>query len=265
MPAVKILNLGDIVPQYMTKALMAFANIINPDHPSDAVDKLKGILMGQDAFNDLTSFKQGEISEEQFTDRMITRVRQNTGVFIDYETFDRAWNEMNPSYSDFSSRMSDAIKENNADQQVVFISSTNPKDMKHLEEQLKRNGMKYGVDALGNINNIAGIPLYLTYVAKLTKANLIEQVIREKQPSDAHGVKFFDQSAPLPVDIKYVRGVLGETDPIFKFLNEESHKQVAEAVKVANVTTLFWNTKDRQPLSEAMRGDVTYQIPTSKL
>lgn len=51
---------------------------------------------------DLSDFKQGVISEEKFTTKIIIRIKEATQVELTLEQFDTAWNAMNPAFSEFA-------------------------------------------------------------------------------------------------------------------------------------------------------------------
>lgn len=264
MPSIRIVSLGEVVPQQQMKALMAFATVISPGDPKAAQSVLGKILLGADTYKDLSDFKEGTISEETFTANMITRIKDATTVELTPEQFDTAWNAMNPAFAEFSASLGEVLRENRGDQKIILISYTNSKDMRHLRNELDAAGTKYTLDENGEFSSIEGMPLHLSYTAKKTKADLILQVIQQmvRPPS----VTLFGSAPQSQDDIKYVRSISGEKDPIFNHLHEESHKTVVDAAEQKGVATLFWNKQKGQSFNEAIHeSQAIHLVPAAKL
>ena len=265
MPVIRIVNLGDVVPQDQVKALMAFAKLVNPENPSEAVGKLKGVLLGEETIKDLAAFKLGDMSEEDFITKMISRANIATGKEFTPDEFRGAWNAMNPNFASFSDVLAQVIAENTDEQKIVFISHTNSFDMEFLRAQLDNNHVEYTLDDAGQLNSIAKVPLFTTYATKTSKADLILQIIGY---TDFFKTAFFGKSAAVAasaLDVKYVRGIQGLEDPVLKSLDQKNAAEVDLVVKTARVGTLLWNTKEKQPFNEVISKSETVYLPASKL
>lgn len=264
MPKVRIVSLGEIVSQVQVKALLAFAKLINPENEKAAQGVLGKILLGSDTLKDLSDFKQGVISEEEFTKKIIIRIKEATQVELTLEQFDTAWNAMNPAFSEFASLLEELLAWNRGEQKIVLISYTNPKDMRHLKSELEAANIKHTVDENNELNSIEGMPLHLSYVAKTSKADLILQVIKQLAPPTS--VTMFASASQSPHNIKYVHSINGKEDPIFAYLDEQSRQPVVAMAKTKGVEALMWDKQHGQPFNEINDDSkTTYFVLASKL
>ncbi len=260
MPRIRIVSLGEVVPQLQNRALDDFAKLINPENPKDALGVLKDILGRMKTFEDLSSFKTGSMSEEEFTNIMIKRINESTNVKLTTEQFDTAWNAMNPTVAEFSPLLGEVIRENTGEQQIVFVSYTNPKDMRHLRQMLDSAGIKYTLDENNELNSIDGVPLHLSYATKRPKGDLILHVIQKMTPAPSSAMF---TSAPL--DIKYVRSINGDKDPIMAFLHDQSDQAAVDAAEKKGVDVLIWNKQAGQSFRDTIQAGQSYSIDPAKL
>lgn len=270
MTKVRIISLGEIIMQNQMKTLVAFATLINPENPKSVMMQLGKILQDAETQQRLDKFKLGLKTEEEFTSEMILKIKEATGVELTRENFDKAWNAMNPNFSEFSPLLSEVLREHHDDQKMIFISYTNPKDMRHLIKQLDEHKIIYTCDANGNINSIQGVSLYLTYVEKKSKADLILEVIQRQVASDLpkDQISFFrKESAPSPetVDIKYIRGIQRPDDPILKLLAERSIEETESKASSIGVQTLLWDRGNKQAFSEVVCSSSVGLLPVISL
>jgi hypothetical protein len=166
------------------KMMMELARLINSADPKAAMSQLREILQDTETQHSLDQFRLGFKREEEIIIEMISKVRESTGKQLTINEFNMAWNAMNPAFSEFASVLSEVVSEHHDDHKMVFVSYTNPKDMRHLTAELDSNSVPYTrEEASGEINSICGIPLYLTYLAKKSKAELILQIIHQQKTS----------------------------------------------------------------------------------
>jgi hypothetical protein len=272
MVRVRILSLGEIVTQNQMKMMMELARLINSADPTAAMSQLKDILQNTETQHSLDQFRLGFKREEEIIIEMISKIRESTGKQLSIDEFNMAWNAMNPTFSEFASVLSEIVREHHDDHKMVFVSYTNPKDMRHLTTELDSNSVPYTRDkASGEINSICGIPLYLTYLAKKSKADLILQVIHQQTASRSfsnRGDSFFEQEPASPSeapDIKYIRCIRSTDDPIYRLLSDKSTAEVNNTTVSAGVKTILWNKQDKQPFSKVIHDAAICILPASKL
>lgn len=272
MSRVRILSLGEIVTQNQMKMMMEFARLINSADPQAAMIKLREILQDTETQNSLDQFRLGFKREEEVIIEMISKIRVSTGVQLTIDEFNKAWNAMNPTYPEFASVLSEVVREHHGDHKIVFVSYTNPKDIRHLKTELDSNSVPYTRDeGNGEINSICGIPLYLTYLTQKSKADLILQVMHQQTAPRLFANRdnsFFEQIPVSPSeapDIKYIQCIRGTVDPVYKMLTDKSIADVKNTTSSAGVETIFWNRQDKQPFNEVIRDTATYILPISKL
>lgn len=268
MTIVRILSLGEIVTQNQMKTLEELALLINPEHPDYVKNALGIILQNGDTQIQLDKFKQGLITEQTFNSVMISKIKAEANKELTEKEFNKAWNAMNPKYAEFSTSLTEVIQANNQDQKIVFISYTNPKDINQLINELQENKVAYTInETTGYLDSIGGIPLYLTYSEKKSKANLIQQVITElKQPKiNSFSIFSNSNSNSNSLDIKYIRGLQGISDPILKTLNDPIITEVESATQLQKIDTILWNKKDKQSFQDAINSPNHHLIQVSSL
>jgi hypothetical protein len=151
--------------------------------------------------NPLEDFKSGLSSELEFDAAVLKIIKDQTGVDLTTREWNEIWSHTNPSYDQFSKVLNDAIEFNKQpNQKVVFVSYTNPKDMRHLRSELAKNNVPFEVKD-NHISAIDGITIHTTYYHKQTKEQLIENVIKENNPKNTNLL-----FASIP-DIQYVKSV----------------------------------------------------------
>ena len=270
MTRVRIVSLGEVVTQNQMKTLNALATAINSENPRSAMGALGKILQHIDTQHSLDMFKQGMKSEEDFTLEMIAKIKEETGVELSVDDFDKAWDAMNPDFADFSPVLLDILNQNLDSQKIVFVSYTNVKDMKHLIKELDAHGMAYTRDKInGELNSIGGVSLYLSYSEKKSKAEIILQIVKTMMnaslitESALNEFTFFgkgDSSNDQPLDIKYVCSTPGITDPVLLSLDEKNRVEVKEAIDSEEIEVLHWNKKEKQVFSEAIKTTTVYSV-----
>lgn len=271
---VSIISLGEIVHQNQLKALQTFAKLvgqknpaINQDNPKAAFMLIHGILGA--AKEQLEHFKNGSLTEADYTNSMIAEIQEKTGVLLTVEEFDTAWNTMNPRYDDFAIFLEEAIRLKAQGNEIIFISNTNPKDMSSFIKQLKQNNVSCEVSDGGELMSIGQIPVFLSYVRKQSKADLITDVIRWQSPPRADSNTFWRANNPshvyAPKNLQYIRGVNMPTDPLLKLLDEATRLAVDAAVKEGHVKTIIWDRFKGETLSATIQSSVAYSVAVSNL
>ena len=264
---IRILSLGEIITQNQKKTLDAFARLINPVKPESVMRDLAGLLMSPETLEALDLFKRGIKREDEFTAFMIAKIKATFGVELTLDNFYGAWNEMNPKFAEFRERLEDVLRTQEM-QHIVFVSYTNPIDMRHLITELRANGVPCTLDTVsGELNRIDTIPLYTTYSEKKSKAELIVDRVQHFSPKamDTTTPSFFPPAPVSPADIKYVRGINGPTDPLVTALSECSNTEVAAVNAALGVPTLFWNKAAGQTFHDAIVSKEVHMVAAPKL
>jgi hypothetical protein len=264
MPTVKILNLGDIVTQDQMKSLSAFSKLVNPSDPTAAMKILGPLLQSKETKELLDQFKQGLKTQKEFIDKMIQSIHEKTGKTIQPAQFITAWNAMNPSFKEFSQALLEVSDEDTPHQKIILVSYTNPIDMAHLLAELMEHNIANKCSHEGELESIAGMPLFTTYTAKKTKAELIQSVVWKA----SYDPTFFTTHAVAPSrnrDVKYIRGIQDDLDPILKALSEKSHAEVTQTTAALGINTLLWYKNKGQPFKEAICSNDVFEIPAAKL
>lgn len=249
---VRIISLGEIVTLDIMKTLIAFTELIvkkiESNNPEEIGNKIGAIL--QEKVNFINEFKMGKFTESEFTNQMILTFKDVTGAQITVEEFDNAWSKKDSSFKQFSAALNQAIDYNNkTNQEIIFISFTNPKDIRNLANELKINDKKFTYDG-NTITNIEGIPLYTTYSAQQSKAELIVNTIKElNNKSPINNLSFISEQSNMPSpNIKYIRGVNNINDPILKEDLDKTNQEIEKKTDQYFVDTIIW-MKSEQSLS----------------
>lgn len=279
---VKIISLGEIVTLDIMKTIQAFTALIaeklkqvNQPVNSHEIGKSIGLVL-QSSTKIIDDFKLGALNENDFTEKMINVFEKETTITLTTQEFDHAWNAMNPKFQQFEAFLKQAVEYNSQpNQKVVFISFTNPKDIRSLVNELKNNEQSYQVDD-DQLVEICGIPLHTTYANQQTKAELIETTIKRlntkvsTQSSLANSmsnVVSIEQAKEFePLDIKYIRGVNNINDPILKEDLDKTNQTVEKKAAAFFVDTIIWMKQERS-LSAVLSDQqvVSNQISATRL
>lgn len=271
----RIISLGDIVTLNIAKTVGAFTTLIagkkSESNPAEVGGLIGGVL--QTNMNLINDFKLGKMTENEFNEKMIAVLETATGVKLSTVEFDSAWNAMLPTFNQFEALLNEAITFNKQPgQKIIFISFTNPKDIRHLVEQLKTNKIAYKTDG-DQLTEIDGIKLLTTYAYKKSKAELIEVATKELRSSPAPQSSLatsmsaaafnIDQYRPLDdaKDIKYIRAVNDLKDPVLKEDVDKTNEEVEKRVASFSIETIIWKKFEKQPFSDVLNR----QVPVRKL
>jgi len=258
----QIISLGEIVSPDISKTLLAFKNLIAEKKPSaspNEISKSIGRVLHEN-MELINHFKIGKLNEIQFTTKMITALKNATGVELAVAEFNDAWNAMNKTFEQFEGLLKEAIEYNKLPKkQIIFISFTNPKDLRHLEGELKKGGISYSTRE-GYLVEIGGIQLMTTCLAQKTKAELIESTIRglnTRLPADSLLAKSMGNLFSLEckdfelIDTKYIRRTNRVDDPILKEDLDRTNLAVESTAAKFAVDTILWNPNEKT-LTEAL-------------
>jgi hypothetical protein len=258
---VKIISLGEVVTPDVMKTIQAFTALIAGKKQSAnplEIGKSIGRVLQQN-MKLLNDFKIGKLNEKDFTEQMIDVLEKATEVKPTLQEFDHAWNAMNPKFEQFETLLKQAVEYNSQpQQQVVFISYTNPIDTKNLIELESKKQSYRVVD--DQLVEICGIQLHTTYATQQTKAELIETTIKRlntKAPTQSPLASSMSNVVGLeqtnePVDVKYIRGVNDIKEPILKDDLDKTNQAVEEKAEGFFVDTILWMKKE-QSLSDVLR------------
>lgn len=169
-----ILNLGDICQQNQMKALRAFANLLNPGDPNSMIPQLMALITGKDCNERLEKLKMGNATENEFIDFMITKLTEiSSKTNITSENFTLAWNSMNASFEEFKTRLQEVISLQAEGHEIVFVSYTNPLDIKAFEQELSKGEISFETTEAGALQSVDGIRMLLSYVEKKSRLEML--------------------------------------------------------------------------------------------
>lgn len=263
---VRIISLGEIVTPNINKTILGLAHLIHTKSPTseiaDITKQLGGVL--QTRMNLLNDFKLGRVEENDFDQQMLSAIEQSTGVKLSTDEFNQCWSAMCPEYAQFSALLDEAVEFNKMQgQKLIFISFTNPKDIRHLRDQLDKNNISYRVDG-EQLTELNSIKLVTTYASRLSKAELIDQVYKEARAEQSTGINlgYFmpAQKSTESVDVKYIRGVNNINDPILKADLEQTNQQVEMKAASLAMETIIWEKYAKMSLSDALNSKSAAKI-----
>ena len=264
---VRIISLGEIVTPNMAKGVEAIAKHIlrhqkllsgtgeskGIDIPLDEVKAMMQIV-GKVAYRlnpEIERFKMGDLTEDRFDELFISELKKETGVELTPIEFNEDWNEMNPLFAVYANLLAEAIAYNKQlNQKMVFVSYSNPKDIRNLIKQLKEKGVPYQVDKDDNLIEIAGIEVHLSYVKRQPKSGLIAGVVSGlKEPRKLSSLATLSvlgsatKMESKEADIKYIYGTNKIKDEFAaqKAAFEKDSQAAKEAAENLRVETILWD------------------------
>ncbi|HTM63442.1 MAG TPA: hypothetical protein VL360_02950 [Gammaproteobacteria bacterium] len=247
----RIISLGEIVTVNISKAIGAYIGMIASKNLSVSADiigkQVGGVLQSKMDF--LNQFKLGKVTENQFDQEMIGALAEATGVTLTVEEFNQCWNAMNPAYAQFADLLNEADAFNKqSGQKIIFISFTNPKDMRHLEAQLQKNNVLFKTEN-GELSEICGMKLLSSYSLQQAKNDLIVTAYYELQPAGKPGALFSNNT---PADIKYIRGVNNINDKVLSADWDKITQSVEAQANELRIPSVIWKKHEKQTLNEVL-------------
>ncbi|HEU5282149.1 MAG TPA: hypothetical protein VFU82_09245 [Gammaproteobacteria bacterium] len=247
MKKIRIISLGEIVTPNLGNGLNALAKMIAEKSACELKQAFPQVQSAvQKNFGAIEQLKQGLLSEDEFNERFINAIHAESGIQLTVDEFDSAWAAMNPKFTDFRQALETALSfQDKKDQQLILISHTNPKDIRHLVNELHSNDIPYQLDADGNLCEISGIELHTTYANKVTKSDLIKNVIIGLRQSDSPRNRLFSEHKDdsQPDDIKYIHGVNEIQLETLKKDFDDTTSSVQEAAEKFRVNCILWDKK----------------------
>lgn len=255
MKKIRIMSLGDIIKPDISKTMRSFCELITKKNPTlTASESSRAVAtVTQENKDKIEDFKTGKRAEEKFTEEMISALHQKTKVTLTTEEFDHAWSAMQPSFEEYSSLLQEVVDyHRQSDQEVIFISATNPKDIRKIMSELEANKFAYK-EQNGEIREIAGIPLYTTYGSKQTKDELLKSVITQilneiKQPKVPVSILFKPQQT---ADIKYISSDNLISNPALSAELAHQNARIKTMLAELGIGVLEWG-KNKQSLTELL-------------
>jgi hypothetical protein len=252
MKKIRIISLGEIVTPNLGKGVAKLAKIIANKTNIDrqlVLPRVAKVTQAQPQMNAIEKFKQGSLTEVEFDALMVQaycdefQTELSGGAFT-ADDFNTAWNAMNPDYDLFAGALaSAAVFNKQKDCKLIFISYTNPKDMRHLQSQLHEHGIPCEFDHGQQLRSINGITLHTTYVKNCNKADLITAVVNDLMVAKGPGLFAGNEGK---VDIKYIHGVNGlESMEAMSKEFDATDVAVQEAMKALRVDSILWNKADK--------------------
>jgi hypothetical protein len=215
--------------------------------PAEIGKKIGGVL--QSKMELLNQFKLGKVAEDQFDKEMIDALAEATGVTLTVDEFNQAWNAMNPAYAQFADLLNQAAAFNNqAGQKIIFISFTNPKDMRHLAAELQKNNVLFKTEN-GELSEICGMKLLSSYSLQQAKNDLIVTAYNELQPAGKLGTLFNNKTS---ADIKYIRGVNTINDKVLSADWDKITQSVEAQANELRIPSVIWKKHEKQTLNEVL-------------
>lgn len=247
MKKIRIISLGEIVTPNLGNGLKALAEMIAERSGRELKQAFPQVQSAvQKNFGAIEKFKQGLLSEDEFNETFINAIHAESGIQLAVDKFDFAWAAMNPKFADFRQTLEAALAfQNGEDQQLILISYTNPKDIRHLVNELHNNDVPYQLDAAGNLCEISGIKLHTTYANKATKSDLIKNVIIGLRQSDSPRNRLFSEykDDSESDDIKYIHGVNEIQFETLRKDFDDTNSSVQETAEKFKVDSILWNKK----------------------
>ena len=269
---IKIISLGEITTPDISKALAAFINLIAAKKEV-ALDQVKGSVQTVLHHNMalINSFKLGQVDEATFTKRMIDALclATETDKLLTVEEFDTAWNAMNPKFKDFEAVLRQALEYHTSpNQQIILFSFTNPKDIRHLINELKTNNVDHTVNKDGQLVAVCGISVFTTYVSKQTKEELLETIIKQcHAKSAAQGTLASSMSQILsteskqePVEVQLVLGLNKIPDPVLSKNLDDTNRGLVETAQKLSAAVVIWSKKEESLTQVLTRPDVVPKL-----
>lgn len=250
MKKVRIISLGEIMPINLKNGIVALAKIIaeKTGMPIESImPRVAKVAQAKAQMEAIDHFKQGLLTEVDFDDHMVKAYCDEfqpelKDKAFTTEDFNQAWGTMNPEFGVYAGALASAIQFNETKGcQLIFISYTNPKDMRHLQKTLDDNSFPYQLDSQGQLCEIRGIALYTSYVNNCTKPDLITKAVK-KVMTDGPGL-FAGNNAEI--DIKYIHGVNGiqGMEAISKEF-DVTNAAVQETAAGLHVDSILWNKQN---------------------
>jgi len=271
---IKIISLGEVITPNVMKTIQAFTDLIEKKRGTQLETNNSISTVIQQNMHLINNFKLGTLDEKEFTEQIINALKKVTTIELSIDEFNNAWNAMNPSFDQFQALLKQAIEYNKQpNQQVIFISFSNPKDIRNITNELEKNQQQYKV-VNDQLVEIGGIELHTTYAVKKNKAELIESIIKRLNSKSlsplANSMRnTLNLDQPIesePVDIKYIRCINDVKDPILKADTDKKNQEVEKKTEEFLVETILW-LKHQQTLSDALHNRLatSTMIPVSKL
>ncbi|MDQ8039345.1 MAG: hypothetical protein REH83_02950 [Rickettsiella sp.] len=247
---VKIISLGDLITPDFNKVILAFAQLINQKSPqlnqSVILDAISNTI--PKTKSNLDKFNLGEITEKEFTEKMLVALQKETNVLLTFEEFDSAWSAMYSEFATYRTFLEEASYYNKQTQhQLIFISYTNPKDIRNITNQLSMHNIPHQFE--NNIlSEIDGMPIYMSYVAKQNKTKLLASTIQAVNNS-FQAKNFFSRffqliSSKKQVDITYICCENAITNPLLKASLDQQNFELGQTLKNLSIDTYIWNKAD---------------------
>lgn len=244
----RILPLGEIVTPDFNKSITSFIALFSSNGVDILPQQIGGFLFKN--MNKINEFKLGNKTEQEFDQEFIAAIEQEFKVTINENELNEAWKSMAPSYAEYSDLLQQAIAFNcKQNCQVIFYSFTNPKDMCLLKQDLDANKIPYSVDGDGQLNNIAGIPLHLTYTNKQSKAELLKTIL----------------GTVLNSDVAIITSNNTIANPVLRADYNRTQESLEQLLREGETPIIVWNKADKQPLSEVLAAEQIQFASIAKL
>ena len=182
-----IMSLGQIFTLDFNKAFAHFGQILVENDKADKTADLQAFAAQVTGI--INQLKLGQLCEAQFDNQFITKFSNTFDIDITVEQLNQAWQAMH-SY-DVAQVIQDlySLSTHNSknDKSVIIYSLTNCKDMRIIGDILKDQQIQYCKDKSGNITQINGMTVHLSYVQQANKKSLVRtiaknEIEKERQP-----------------------------------------------------------------------------------
>lgn len=198
-----VMPIGEIVKQNRRAAAEVLLPIIAnryPDMDKGAVirDVFAALIAHEQAPDGyIYKFKMGFMEESFFDKCMIEYFSTKFSISLTIDEFNQIWQATNPNFADIQPLLEqiNARELRYAGYRFEFVAYTNPKDMRHLLQELIQNNQAYILDN-GQLMGFAGLPLSCSFIKQNTVKEMIQNLIEEKSYSQTFQLAESPQKLP---------------------------------------------------------------------
>lgn len=250
-----VMCVGEVVKQDRNAAAAALVSILKNKYPdknqSVVISAMFSLLLEQERGPEgyIYLFKMGFMKESIFDQLMIDYFIKKLDITLTIEEFNQIWQATNPSFPDIQPWLTqiDVQKMRRNGYRFEFMTYSNPKDMRHLLEELQKYDQAY-VLAQGDLIGFAGLPLACSFVKQKSTEEMLRDLINETSYSQSY------QLAESPKK--------QSKNPIYYVSSEPLMTEHLEAIsQIPNVTVLLgW---DGSPIYEWVENSLSNSLDNS--
>ena len=129
----------------------------------------------------INQLKLGQLCEAQFDSQFISKFSDSFGLEITIKQLNDAWQAMH-SYDieKVIGELNTLASLNQGDKSIVICSFTDAKDIRIISKLLTEQYIQFSNDEAGNISQINGMEMHLSYVQQTDKKRLVETIAKSE-------------------------------------------------------------------------------------